>query len=323
MFRTVLAILVILAFGVPVEAEAPAKLKVGKPVVCRGELASELDISGGVVVGDFLLVISNEAHGVQVLKDSGEREYKVVGFIALAPKGTDLDIEALTADGTTIYATGSHSKLRKIGRKDGPDGGIGPVVAIPTRDQVFRFPLRPDGTAGKIESVGLRKILDADPVLKAFGSMASKENGVDIEGVAFKDGKLHFGFRGPVLRDNWCPVLVGEFDSLKKAELRYVQLGGRGIRDIAAIRDGFLILAGPMGDAELSFQIYHWDGTSGLPHREANTHARLIDVLPSGPKHRPEGLVVTKETDKTTELIVLHDGVAGGDPTKCVLEWKK
>jgi len=100
-------------------------------------------------------------------------------------------------------------------------------------------------------------------------------------------------------------------------------LGGRGIRDIAAIHDDFLILAGPMGNAELSFQLYHWDGTSGLPHREANTHARLIGALPSGPKHRPEGLVVMKETDKTTQLIMLHDGVAGGDPTKWVLEWKK
>ena len=323
MFRTVLAIFVSIVIGVPVDAESPAKLKVGKPVVFQGELTGNLDISGGVVVGEFLLVISNEAHGVQVLKDTGEREYKVVGFIALAPKGTDLDIEAITADGATIYVTGSHSKLRRIGRKDGPDGGIGTTLAIPTRDQVFRFPLRPDGTAGKVEAVGLRNVIDADPVLKVFGPMASKENGVDIEGLSLKGGKLHFGFRGPVLRDNWCPVLVGEFDGLKKAELRYVQLGGRGIRDIVAVRDGFLILAGPMGDAELSFQIYHWDGTSGLPHREGNSRARLIDALPSGPKHRPEGLVVTRETDKTTELIVLHDGVAGGDPTKCVLEWKK
>ncbi len=64
-------------------------------------------------------------------------------------------------------------------------------------------------------------------------------------------------------------------------------------------------------------------GHQRVAHREANTRARWIDALPSGPKHRPEGLVVTKETDKTTELIVLHDGVAGGDPTKCVLEWKK
>jgi len=59
------------------------------------------------------------------------------------------------------------------------------VHLIPTGGRVFRFPLRPDGTAGKIETVGLRKVLDADPVLKAFGPMASKENGIDIEGPAF------------------------------------------------------------------------------------------------------------------------------------------
>lgn len=161
-------------------------------------------------------------------------------------------------------------------------------------------------------------------MLKAFVPIASKENGIDIEGLAAKDGKLYFGFRGPVLRDNWCPVLVAEFDKLQEtAELRYVQLGGRGIRDIAPVRGGFLILAGPAGSAELAFQIYHWDGRSGLAAKEGVGKAALIDSVHAGAKHKPEGLAVLKETGQATELLILHDGVAGGDPTEYAIEWKK
>src|SRR6266508_350209 len=76
--------------------------------------------------------------------------------------------------------------------------------------------------------------------------VASKENRVDIEGLAVKDGRLYFGFRGPVLRDGWVPILVTAWDDVDAAEVRYVQLDGRGIRDIAVVDDGFLILAGPV-----------------------------------------------------------------------------
>ncbi len=313
-----------LCIGGTVDAAHPAKLKAGQPVTFEGRIKGELDLSGGAVVGKFLIVVSNEAHGVQVLKETGDREYMVVGFIELAEKGTDLDLEAVAAEGNIVYATGSHGRSRKIGSKDGPGGGIGKVEVMPTRDRVFRFTLSGEGTTDKVDVVSLRRILGSDTVLKAFVPMASKENGIDIEGLAVKEGKLFFGFRGPVLRDNWCPVLVAEFDKIEEtAEVRYVQLGGRGIRDLAAVKEGFLILAGPSSDAHLSFQIYQWDGASGLPQRDRGDGAALLDTVPSAPKHRSEGLIVAKESDKGIELLVLHDGVAGGNPTKYVLEWKK
>ena len=51
----------------------------------------------------------------------------------------------------------------------------------------------------------------ADPLLGLFYGLPSKENGgIDIEGMAFRDERLYLGFRGPVLRDNYVPVMVLE-----------------------------------------------------------------------------------------------------------------
>ena len=48
------------------------------------------------------------------------------------------------------------------------------------------------------------------------------------------------------------PVLRFRFDDPEGSYgLRYVNLGGRGIRDIARVKDGFLLLAGPEGQAWL------------------------------------------------------------------------
>jgi len=113
-------LLAAISFGTLSAADHPGKLKAGKAVEFRGKIEGDLDISGGVVVGKFLLIVSNEAHGVQVLKPTGDGDYEIVGdLIELAPKGTALDLEAMTAEGNTIYVTGSHSRLRPPSMKEG------------------------------------------------------------------------------------------------------------------------------------------------------------------------------------------------------------
>ena len=66
----------------------------------------------------------------------------------------------------------------------------------------------------------------------SFGSIASKENGIDAEGLAVRDQKLYIGFRGPVLRGNFTPILRCRFGSpITEPEVLFVSLGGRGVRD--------------------------------------------------------------------------------------------
>jgi|SRR5205823_11506661 len=185
------------------------------------------------------------------------------------------------------------------------------------RDQVFRFTLGPDGTPGPVEVMSLRAVLDGHPILRQFVPVASKENGIDIEGLAVKDGRLYFGFRGPVLRDNWVPILSCTFGKVPgDVKVAYARFGGRGVRDMVAVSDGFLVLAGPVGDGDQSSQIYFWDGSDGLAGKTDPPRPRPLAELPDFGRAKPEGLAVLKEEGKTYELLLVCDGLPKGGPTR-------
>ena len=129
-----------------------------------------------------------------------------------------------------------------------------------------RFTLDGGGNASPVEATSLGPILDADKVLGLFRDIPSKENGVDIEGIAVDGDDLYAGFRGPVLRGNFTPVLRFRFANPSTAtELLFVDLGSLAIRDLTKVRGGFLILAGPVGDGPGGFHLFFWDGRDCLP----------------------------------------------------------
>src|SRR4030095_15559862 len=119
---------------------------------------------------------------------------------------------------------------------------------------------------GPTTRASLRGFLDTTEPFKSFGAIASKENGVDAEGLAVRDQRLYIGFRGPVLRGNFTPILRCRFGSpIGEPEVLFVNLGGCGVRDLARVDGGLLILAGPVGDGLGSYQLYLWDGRDGVP----------------------------------------------------------
>ncbi len=84
------------------------------------------------------------------------------------------------------------------------------------------------------------------------------------------------GFRGPSLRGPYIPVLALKFKNGQfktgaiQTEDRFLDLGGRGIRDMTAVPGGgFLVLGGPVGDEPTPYQLYFWDGQDALPGKDA------------------------------------------------------
>ena len=109
-----------------------------------------------------------------------------------------------------------------------------------------------------------------------FTKIPSKENGIDIEGIASDGDKLYIGFRGPVLRGNYVPVMViKDCDNPSDYELLFVNLDGNGIRDICKVEDGFLIISGPMGDGVGNYQLYFWNGVDSIPGKGSNFYFTL------------------------------------------------
>lgn len=275
----------------------------------------------------FLIIGSDEGTGkekdenrIQLLTMNADGSCTVADSILLMHgEGKELDVEGICAEGDLVYVVGSHSSKRKKVKEDSSwkknreTFHQDKIEDEASRDWLFRLRLNEDGKALAKDRISLRGIIRNDPALKAFCDIPSKENGVDIEGLAIKDGWLHVGFRGPVFRDNYVPVLRLRWEEPDKYELLYVRLGGRSIRDLAAVSDGFLILAGPVGDGTDPHQIYYWNGKDTVPGKdrrpEDTGRLRLLgEIAPPDKDFKAEGLAVLEEGQDSWQLVIAYDG---------------
>ncbi|PHS15986.1 MAG: hypothetical protein COA78_04315 [Blastopirellula sp.] len=305
------------------------------------------DISGVAVMKDgSLLIVSDESkNAVQVIKKDG------VTYVAQRPlrivenEDDELDLEAVTRQPNSqrYFAVGSHSSRRrqiykKHASKTDEERRERFEDKSPDREshreQIFRFEIDDEGQLKNVESKDLQNAIRSHKLLSHFfnrkindekdDAIPSKENGIDIEGIAWHDDKLYIGLRGPVLRWNFVPVMIVDFDNLDNANVRYVQLDGRGIRDLVRINNGFLILAGANGDEPLSFQLYFWNGKNCFPGEinKRSPHVVLLGTVPTPPGSKAEGIAVLNLDDqdaKNYELLVIYDGLQGGRPTRYLL----
>ena len=110
-----IAVAVLLIAGcAKAQKDKGTKLETLGPVRIAGDVGGEHDVSGAAFVGEFLLLVSNETGHVEVLKKHGDG-YKVTAPVVLekrkpGAKEHHLDLEAIAADGDTVYALGSHSR---------------------------------------------------------------------------------------------------------------------------------------------------------------------------------------------------------------------
>ena len=192
------------------------------------------------------------------------------------------------------------------------------------RERLIRLAIDPQTgqlVEGSLIITSLRDNLASHPVLSGFIGEASKENGIDIEGIASDGQRLYIGFRGPVLRSGMTPVLVFDADHREAGHVRYVALQGLGIRDLARVDGGFLIIAGSVGDFPRNYRLCHWDGNDCLPGQRPAGDApqgrvTLLGTIPAPPGVAPEGLAVLGASTDSYDLLIVYDGSPGGQPTR-------
>lgn len=304
-----------------------------KTLKFQGEIEENRDLSAICRVGDSLLTAADEGDSFQLLQSTAEGVYQAGQAVSLGTGG-EMDIEALASDHRFVYVLGSHSRKRKKvsayesksrrrayqkNRARLTHRGVEPEE---TRHHLVRMELSPEASLKPTtkNAVDLTSYLSSNPTLGPFVHLASKENGVDLEGVAVKHSKLYVGFRGPVLREGFVPVMELQFDQPEENRLSYVNLGGRGIRSLCEVSDGFLILAGPVGDAQQSFQLYHWDGRDCLPGKRTEIEepcgvVRLLGAVSTPLGAKAEGLEVLDDDGEELTILVLFDGIENGCPS--------
>ncbi len=284
--------------------------------VLEGPIVEDGDISGIALAPDGRgILVSDEGSVVQSLAFAPDRAAaSTVASLRLAPATSDeIDAEGATFDGGYFYVTGSHGVSKKKGKFE------------ESRYGVFRFRTDENGRMStKPERKTLIPILAADPVLGSYFKKPLQQRGINIEGLASKNGQLYFGLRSPNLGGKAFVIQVegrtlfdGTSRGAKRHELKLP--AGEGIRDIAATEDGFLLLSGNAGAdasdafpesidnvAGRGFGLYHW-----IPGSDPVAVGRVPDR-----DAKAESLLVLGETAGEIALVILFDGKRGGAPLR-------
>lgn len=257
----------------------------------------------------------------------GDHRHFNLGEIFDLPGGPDgeMDIEGLEEDDGWLWIVGSHSTKRgKPGDGDGRRAALDAMAKIKRdRNRFFlaRVPLgqgateaQPLAEAGDRKAASLKlhktksklcKWLKGDAHLGRFLDIPSKENGLDIEGIAARGLRVWLGLRGPVLRAH-AVILDLEFkitgsghlkarriDGKHRYRKHLIPTGGMGVRDLKRDGDDLMILTGTTMAGDGPARILRWKNAA-LARKSAVRDPADFEVaadLPyRGPVDHPEGL---------------------------------
>ncbi|MCX2741301.1 DUF3616 domain-containing protein [Pontibacter anaerobius] len=166
---------------------------------------------------------------------------------------------------------------------------------------------------GDTHSSRLTEVLEEDEHIAPFMNIPGKDNGFDVEGLAIYGHRIFIGLRGPVLR-GWAMVLEVEAEEDKEGKLHlkklengkpykkhFLNLRGKGIRELRFFGKDLYLLAGPTMDLDGVIAIYRWPNAVGEEEQVVHNNEleRLLEV-PHGTgqntgKDKAEGLAVLDE----------------------------
>ena len=316
------------------------------------------DLSVVVEIGDTLWVASDETVRLTRLTRKGEDAYashavfNVAEFLDLpGKKDVEADLEGLDYADGYLWMTGSHSLKR--GKPD-PDKkvranleALAQVTTDSNRFLLARIPVvtEEDGVpalaaeaqdaAGKPRTAALLRgnpkgndlteALADDEHLAWSLKVPSKDNGLDIEGLAVSGERVFLGLRGPVLR-GWAVVLELELKEADAGELKlrkigrgerryrkhFLDLRGLGIREMCLDGDDLLLLAGPTMGLDGPVAIYRWQGGAHPPGDEdtvvfEDRIVKTLDVPYGAGEDHAEGMTFRRRAGDQRSLLVVYD----------------
>lgn len=227
---------------------------------------------------------------------------RLPGRSTLLHHAAEFDLEAGARIGDIVYWIGSHGRA-----KDGRER--------PARQQFLATRITATNDHVRMESFGspctsLLQVLLADPRYQALGFAAAagrppEEDGINVEGLCdTPEGTLLVGFRSPLPEERAVLApLLNPAEAVDGREPRFgdpvrLDLGGRGVRDMARSGTRYYILAGSEGSGGNTV-LYRWDGPGTAPERVDTSGLKRLN---------PEGLAVFGKEKKPRLLVVSDDG---------------
>ncbi|MBO0351505.1 DUF3616 domain-containing protein [Phormidium pseudopriestleyi FRX01] len=312
---------------------------------------------GSLWVGSDELLTLERLSLIEPYVYGNHQPFEIGEFIELFNQEDEIDIEGMDYSEGYLWFTGSHSTKRNKPKGKNPEKDISRLAEIKTdanRYLLARIPIQQgipvqacsDSLNGdrQLTAASLQKTETGNILIDAlkkdihFGSIIaaqvpSKENGLDIEGLAVRGSKILIGFRGPVLR-GWSVIIELEVEesepgilTLKEigAEGRlykkhFLDLNGLGIRELCLEGDDLIVLAGPTLDLDGGMKIFR---LTGVFERQGDTIIAqdetslkvLFDLPFKLGTDRGEGLALLPCLGQPNSLLVVYDSP---DPERLV-----
>jgi hypothetical protein len=248
------------------------------------------------------------------------RRIKPEKVIRLVDKDADgdPDAEGVAYDEGYFYVVGSHGRSRG---KDKPNDSSYVVFRLSVDKETGKpvFKVSEDKVVGIEASGRLREALIGIDVLAKHYDRPLSAGGVNIEGVAVKSGRMYLGLRGPSDHDHAFILSVDAKavftpGTRLDASIKQLKLGtDAGIRDLAAVRDGLLILSGPVNDQDVTPALFHWSEKSDSLKKLGGL---ALPASVDGAAKAETLLVLRDEADEAWRVLIMFDGPENGAPTE-------
>lgn len=317
------------------------------------------DLSAAARADTTLFLGSDEGASIERLVWTGEHwgRHDRIALAGLLPidDAEEADIEGLAVDGDWLWLIGSHARTRPKVAKDGKDridlSAFAALKDTRPRCLLARLPLARDPDSDRMAPVAaigdrtaamlkqtakgnaLARAMTADPLIGPFARIASKEGGIDLEGLAVLGDRIAIGMRGPVIQGH-AVLLETTIATTKRGGLklkgplykRLLALDGLGIRDLKLAGDDLLILAGPTTALDGPCAIYRWAGwRDDTPQDDLivrlHRPERIVDLPFGRGDDHPEGLLLIDNDAGGHDVVVIPDGPAAwrvdGRTLKC------
>lgn len=317
-----------------------------------------VDLSATTMTPDGSLWLgSDELLGIERLSPQescifgNHQHFSLKDIFDLPDDEDEIDIEGLDYSDGYIWVIGSHSTKRKKPKQKSPEDDIERLTTIKSelnRYLLGRIPVVNQELVQRYNSVEASQaplfaasleINDQSPynaLIEALRHddhigdivstyLPSKDNGLDIEGIAVKGNRIFLGLRGPVIRGIGIilelvvtanPNGILELKPLDSSGQLYykhlVDLDGLGIRELCFDGDDLMILSGPTMDVDgfqklFRFQnilSYQADSITWQDSDDLN----LVFELPLKVKEdKAEGLVMFPCLGQSEAVMVIYD----------------
>lgn len=270
----------------------------------NAQFATFDDTAGELTVGETVTLIGDRPNPDTLGQAPEASCRKDDGF-------KDLDAEGIAHADHYFYVVGSHGCSRK---KD--------------KFRLSSFTLaRIDSSAANQVTTTYRVselLMKSKKVKTFFGKDLDSENGLNIEGIAATGDTLWVGLRAPVTNDGDAYLVSGSIAEIFQAghdkavtavHAVGLKLDGRGIRDLAPLPDGrLMVLAGAAHEEDVPFKLYIVDPATGTTKELGTLEKVSQKVKGEDTVGKAEGLTVLEAAADKAQFVVVFDSLPNGAP---------